>query len=468
MHDEVVLTLHVPCTGYYEDSTAASMQSMEEMLRNSFHLLEDARSQLASRAQAARKAERTIAELHEDVQIKVEQLVATEDHLKAVKGQIAVRDGMIEAGDLEEARVQALLEQEREVSAHFEQEAALLRTRLEVSEASLAESESAGVELQTELVRERADSHSLVDELQQSQQAVTAVEGCLGQAQAALAASETSRNELQVELQELRDQHASEMQQVNAAFQRQRAAAEHLEGSLRQEVLDLRGHVEEQQHDLSASAESRADLVEQQEVLSEALVQRQLEVKELKMVREELQKDLGILEGTLRASIDSRTDANDRTERLQRQLNETTAELTRSQESHVATIEDFMESQKQSFAAAAVAEQPALMPVFDDPHANDAWSSSSHRQIIALTDDPTALKARLIDAAMEQQRLIKENADLCCAARFWEESADSLAEQLYQKDLKLDNARGQHFCNASPSSPLCCLRSRIGGSKSPA
>ena len=62
--------------------------------------------------------------------------------------------------------------------------------------------------------------------------------------------------------------------------------------------------------------------------------------------------------------------------------------------------------------------------------------------------------ARLIDAAMEQQRLIKENADLRCAARFWEESADSLAEQLYQKDLKLDNARGQHFCNASPSS-LC-------------
>ena len=457
MQDEIVLTLHVPCTGHYEDSTAASMQSKDELLRKSFHLLEDARSQLASQAQAAKKAERTITELHEDVQIKVERLAATEDHLKAVKGQIAVRDSMIEAGDLEEARLQALLEQEREVSAQSQQEAALLKTRLEISEASLAESESADVELQTKLVRERANSHSLVDELQQSQQAVAAVEGGLDQAQAALAASETSRNELQVQLQELRDLHASEMQQVNAAFQRQRAAAEHLEGSLRQEVVDLRARVEEQQHELGASAESRADLVEQQEVLSEALVQRQLEVKELKVAREDLQKDLGILEGTLRASIDSRADANDRAERLQQQLNETTAELTRSQESHVATVEDFMESHKQSAAAAAVAEQPALMPVFDDPHADDAGSSSSHRQIIALTDDPTALNARLIDAAMEQQRLIQENADLRCAARFWEESADSLAEQLYQKELRLDDARGQHSCNANPSSPLCCL-----------
>ena len=418
------------------------------MLHKTLELLAAARLQIASQARPgsgepkaspepspeARAAERTIAYLQEDLEMRTEQLATAQLQLEIAQSQIQARQGLIQALDQNEAQLQAQLDEAHEASEQARQEVVRLAGRLKEAELALASLESAQLQLQAELEQERAGYGSLPSQPQLPQHGKAAREAGTGQAQSSLNGSESSLGGFQAQLGQLGVQHASELEQERAASQRQ-------ESSLRQQVKHLTARVEEQRQELAASSESRADLVEQQQVLAGALALREQEVRELRAATAELHGDLGILEATLRASIDSRADAHERAEQLQQRLHEAAAELERSQASAQALAEDLLESERESMqlsaAAAQAAEEPqALAPGFDRPHAEQPRPPRTQHQLTLASHDSQALLAGLTDSVI----VLHQPQD---AAADCQELADGAAENLMDEDEVLQDIRGQ-------------------------
>ena len=421
------------------------------MLHKTLELLTAARLQIASQAQAgsgqpqislqpspeARAAERTIAYLREDLEMRTEQLATAHLQLGIAQSQIQARQGLIQALDQNEAQLQAQLDEAHEASQQARQEAGQLAGCLKEAQLALVSSEVAQTRLEAELKQERAASQGLASWAQQAQQGAVALEARPEQAHVSPngETAESSLAGIQAQREQLGVQHTCELEQ-------ERAASHHQESSLRQQMRDLIASVEEQRRELAASAESRADLVEQQQVLADALALREQEVRELTVTAAELRSDLGILESTLRASVDSRADAHERAEQLQQRLHEAEAELQRSQTSAQALAEDLLESEQEAMrltaAATQAAEEPqALMPVFDSLPAEQLDPLNYQHQVIPATDRVQALQqADLIDSALEMHQL-QDSAD------DWRERTSSADEDLADEDAGLQNVTGR-------------------------
>ena len=435
------------------------------MLHKTLELLAAARSQIASQAQSgagqhqispepspeARAAERTIEYLREDLEIRSEQLATAQLQLEIAESQIQARQGLIQALDQNEAQLLAQFDEAHEASEQARREVDRLAGQLKEADQALASSQSAQVQLQAELQRERAASHGLASRAQQAQQEALALDAYPEQEHASLNGSESSPGGFQAQLKQLGAQHACELEQERAISQRQ-------ESSLRQQVADLSACVEEQRRELAASSESRADLVEQQQVLADALAQRERDVGELR-------KDLGILESTLRASIDSRADAHEWAEQLQRQLHEAETELDRAQASAQALAEDLLASERDAMqltaASTQAAEVPqALVPVFDEPQAEQLRQSREQLQLTHALDNRQTLRAGLTDSAQEERRLQ-------IAARDWQEYASDAAEHLKDEHEGLQDVTGRKliYLHASQSHSNSVLQCFTGSSR---
>lgn len=430
------------------------------MLHKTLELLTAARLQIASQAQAgsgqhqispqpnpeAQAAKRTIVYLREDLEMRTEQLATAHLQLEIAQSQIQVRQGLIQALDQNEAQLEAQLNEAHEAAQQARQEGEQLGGRLKEAQLALASSEAAHAQLEAQLEQERAGFQGLPSG---AQQVTKALDARPEQAHVSPKGSESSLAGIQAQLEQLGVQHACELEQ-------ERAASQHRESSLRQQTRDLAASVEEQRRELAASSDSRADLVEQQHVLADALALREQELRELWGTTAELRNDLGILESTLRASVDSRADAHERAEQLQQRLHEAAAELERSRASAQALAEDLLESEQEAMrltaaAAQAAGEPQALMPVFDNPHAEQPDPFHHQPQAIPATYQVQAVQhADLVDSASAVHQLQD-------GAHKWLESTHGAAGNLADEEEGLQYVTGQLALKHAPQ----CYRNSL-------
>ena len=317
----------------------ARMRSQNTMLRGTLDLLAAARAQLAAhagpspgQAQApadaglsanARDAE--LASLREDVELKREQLETLRQQLEIAQSQAQDCRALLQRLEAEQAARQHLkvLLQQATQQQQIDSGSSLQQTEAKGPldgieggriqfEAELAELRSQHAHVCAELDRQHATSQGVADDLQRAQQAVSALTSQVEELQATVAVSAESRADLVDQQQQLAAQ-VEELQDALAASAESRAA------------------LEEQQQRLTAQLENEQAASQH---LADALLQRQQQVKALEAQLGDLEAALAVstedkaglsgelqqLQATLAASSESRADLCDELRQLQATL----------------------------------------------------------------------------------------------------------------------------------------------------
>ena len=442
----------------------ARMRSQDTMLRGTLDLLAAARAQLAAhpgpssgQAQSPDSAgpstsatDAELASLHEDVELKSEQLETLRQQLEIARSQAQDCRALLQRLEAEQAARQHLEGLLQQAEQQQQDDSGSSLQQLEAGgalddveegrmqlEAELAELRSQHAHIRAELDIQRATSQGVADELQRAQQAVSALTSQAEELQATVAASAESRADL--------------------VDQQQRLAAQ----------------VEELQAALAASAEGRADLEEQRQRLTaqleneqaasrhlaDALLQRQQQVQALEAQLGDLEADLAAstedkaglsselrqLQAILAASSESRADLIDQLQRLQAAHNEAGHELQHWRASAERLAGDLLDSQAGPQRSPGGAQEPtALVPLSQDSEAAELAAQRGHQQRGAFNGYNSALQGGLgaqlhchHDLANELQQMRVMHTEAMRELRFWRQSAESLAEELHDSRLQL-------------------------------
>ena len=428
----------------------ARLRSQNAMLHGTLDLLAAARAQLAahprpSSGQATAEAGLSVgsmdaefASLHEDMELKSEQLETLRQQLDIAQSQAQDCRALLQCLEAEQAarqHLEGLLQQAK----HQQQDdsgASLLQQPGAggdlngMEEGELMELRSQHAHTCAELGREYTTSQGLADDLQQAQQAASALTRQVKELQAAVAASAESRADL-----------VNQQQQLTA-------------------------QVEELQGALAASAESRAELVEQQQQLTAQLEDEQAASQDLgadlhqrQQQVEALEAQLGGLKGalaasaeedagfsnklrhlqaTLAASSESRADLSDQLQRSQAGHDQVRRELQHWRASAESLARDLLDSQAQLQRSTGGAQQPAaLMLVSEASVAAVPAAQHGFQQLVASTGHggelrggPGAPAQSRPDLVNELQQMRAPHVDAMSELRFWRESAERLAKEL--------------------------------------
>ena len=463
----------------------ARMRSQNTMLRGTLDLLAAARAQLVARpgpssgqahaqAEAGLSASATAAELaslHEDVELKSEQLIALRQQLEIAHSQALDCRALLQRLEAEQTarlHLEGLLQQARQQqqnnsSSSLQQREAggpldgMKGGRIQL-EAELAELRSQHAHVCAELDRHHATSQGVAGDLQRAQQAVSALTSQLEELQATAAASAESRADL-VDQQQRLAAHVAELQGALAASaksradleeQRQRltaqleneqAASQNLADALLQrqeQVKALDAQLGDLEGALTASAEVKADL-------SGELQQLQATLAASSESRADLSDELRQLQAALAASSESRADLSDQLLRLQAAHDEAGRELQHWRASAERLAGDLLDSQAQLQRSTGGAQDPtALVPLSEDSQAAVPAAQRGHQQMTAFTGYDGELQGGPggslqchHDLMSELQQMRAQHAGAMHKLRFWRQSAESLAEELYDSRLQL-------------------------------
>ena len=468
----------------------ARMRSQNTMLRNTLDLLAAARAQLAAnpgpssgQAQAqteaglsAKATDAELASLHEDIELKSEQLETLRQQLEIAQSQAQDCRALVQRLEAEQAarqHLEGLLQQAKQ------QQQAISGSSLPLPdtvgaldgveegrsqhEAELAELRSQHAHVCAELDRQHATSQGGADDLQCAQQAVSALTRQVEELQVTVAASAESRADL-VDQQQQLAAHVEELQAALAATaescadleeQRQRltaqveneqAASRHLADALlqrQQEVKSAEARLGDLGAALAASAEGKRGLSGQVEQLRATLATSSES-------RADLSDELQQLQATLAASSESRADLSEQLLRLQAAHDEAGRELRHWRASAERLAGDLIDSQAQPQRSTGSAQEPtALVPVSEDsqatvPYAAQLAAQQGRQHVEAFEGYGNELQGEAgaplqcrHDLMSELQQMRAKHVEPMHELRFWRQSAESLAKELQDSRRRL-------------------------------
>ena len=473
--------------GDVEEVVTARMRSQNAMLRGTLDLLAAARAQLAAHAgpssgqaqpqaeaglsEKAREAE--LASLHEEMELKSEQLETLRQQLEIAQSQTQDCRDLLQRLEAEQAarqHLEGLLQQAEQQqqddsgsSLHQPEAGGALdsmeegRLRLE---AELMELRSQHAHVCAELDRQHATSQGIADDLQRAQQVASALTSQVEELQTTAAASAESRADLVDQQQHLA------------------ARVEELQGS-KAASAESRTDLEEQRQRLTAQLENEQAASQN---LADSLLQRQQQVKVLEAQIGDLEAALAAstednaglsgelrqLQATLADSSESRADLSDQLQRLQAGQDEASRALQHWRASAECLAGDLLDSQAQLHRPTGGAQEPtALMPAFEDSKAEVLASQQDQQQLVAfkgysseLQCSPGAPLRCRHDLVNELQLMRAKHVEALHELHFWRQSAESLAKELHNSHLQPGASQQQQ---SSPMAPATAPVNRPAG-----
>ena len=441
----------------------ARMRSQNTMLRGTLDLLAAARAQLAAQSGpssgqakapgeaglSANPRDAELASLHEDIELKSEQLETLRQQLEIAQSQAQDCRALLQQLEVEqEARqhlegllLQAQQQQQDDSGSRLQRpEAGGARDGMEDGRtqlgAELMELRSQHAHVCTELDCQRATSEGVADDLQRAQQVVSVMTSQVEKLQATVAASAESRADLVDQQQQL----AAQLEELQGALAA--SAASHTD-------------LEEQQQRLTAQLENEQAASRH---LADALLQRQQQVKALEAQLGDLEADLAAstgnkadlsdelqqLKSTLAASSEGRADLSDQLQRLQAAHDEASRELQHWRASAERLAGDLLDSQAQPQRSAGGAGEPTALVPLPDSQAAVLAAQRGQLQMTAFPGYDSALQGGLggplqchHDLVTKLQQLRAQHVDAMHELCSWRQSAESLAEEQHDSQLQL-------------------------------